>query len=171
MFFLLVRPGPRCTSANGPGHYVAGTPGLTSRELETNGVHGFDTGTNVVVSPGFLSEGAGLVSSNGISGVVSADAQMVSDRLGLAHQFSFWPQARREVGFGQERGSPDPPKADLGVVLGAGRRPALLALIRVTAAKVRIGARAAKGVYSGQASPENSGIGLGTWWNRQTRGT
>jgi hypothetical protein len=34
-----------------------------------------------------------------------------------------------EVSFGRERGSPDPLKADIGVVLGAGRRPALLAVV------------------------------------------
>jgi hypothetical protein len=73
----------------------------------------------------------------------NADFPGSARACGSGLQFSSWPQARRDIGFGQERGSPDPPKADLGVVLGAGRRPALLAMIRVIAAKMKIAVRGA----------------------------
>ena len=41
-------------------------------------------------------------------------------RGSLARRFPSWPGARSGFGLGQERGSPDPPKADIDDVLGAG---------------------------------------------------
>ena len=49
--------------------------------------------------------------------------------------------ARRGVGFSQERGSPDPPQADLGLVLGAGLRPALRMAVVASAVAGLLGCR------------------------------